>query len=160
MEKQATLFKKAKTWNMVHLVLSAIGVVLSLIMIPSLINPASSVKILEQSIGMIDDAKAIAAMEQTIKLTLSPVYRIYSLASIVVGVALLICYFLANRKLKQQIKVSMIPYYIYLGTVVLSIVITLAQGNFAIANLAFTLLRAIPVILILVNLFKLDSDQE
>ncbi|MBP1041831.1 hypothetical protein I6N95_12500 [Vagococcus sp. BWB3-3] len=160
MEQQAKIFKKAKTWNMVQLVLSAIGTVFSLLTIPTLINPSKSVAMLEKSLELTNDPNLIASMEQSIQLTLSPVYRIYSLATIVLSTVLLVCYILANQKLKQQINVSKIPYYVYLGTVVLSLIISFAQGNFAIGAIAITLIGAIPVILVLVNLFKLDSDEE
>lgn len=158
--EQTILFKKAKTWNMVHLVLSTIGTVISLIGLPALINPTNSVKALEKTIGLIDDPKMTETLEQSIKLTLSPVYRIYSLALFVLGIILLIFYFLANQKLKQQINVSKVPYYIYLGTVILSIIITFAQGNFAVSAIAISVIRAIPVILVLIYLFKLDTDEE
>ncbi len=160
MEQQAIFFKKAKTWNMVQLVISAIGVVVSLLTISTLLNPSKSVAMLEKSMELTNDPNLIASLEQSIQLMLSPVYRIYSLATIILSIVLLVCYILANRKLKQQINVSKIPYYVYLGTVVLSLIISFVQGNFAIGAVAITLVGAIPVILVLVNLFKLDSDEE
>lgn len=160
MEQQAIFFKKAKTWNMVQLVISAIGVVVSLLTISTLLNPSKSVAMLEKSMELTNEPNLIASLEQSIQLMLSPVYRIYSLATIILSIVLLVCYILANRKLKQQINVSKIPYYVYLGTVVLSLIISFVQGNFAIGAVAITLVGAIPVILVLVNLFKLDSDEE
>lgn len=160
MEKQAVFFKKAKTWNMVQLVISGIFTVFSLFSIPSLINPANSIKTIKKTMELFDDPKMIATLEQSIELSLNPLYRIYSFVTIVISAALVVCYFLANRKLKQQINVSKVPYYIYMGTVVVSLIVTFAQGNFSIAGIALTVVPAIPVILVLVNLFKLDSDEE
>ena len=168
MEKRERYFKKAKFWTMFLLVIKIIGSITGVLGLPSAINPTKQIDKLKQSMTAIDDQQFAATMQKTIDMTANPFYRGYIVITLIISVALVVLFFLANKKLANQEEQTKSPYYLYLGMIVVGLIVSLLSGSLSFANplvvfasifgLVWQLLLTIPAILALVNLFKLESN--
>ena len=146
--------KKAKTWNMVLIVLTLISVVTGLAGLPKSLNPKMS------------DYKILGDYgQQMFDYLNSPITKIISVLS------LLVFYFRANKKLADEIAPTKVPYYVYIGWSMLGLVINLMmQPKMQMEGMDFTLVTAIigivfqvifliPAILVIVHLFKAEPEE-
>lgn len=103
--------------------------------------------------------------------------KAYSVIALLVIIALVVLFFLANKKLKEQQLAPKYPYYIYIGYTVVSILYSLLLtpklelpdvGSEAVAAvttvttivmLIIQVLFMIPAIIVLVHLFKADTQE-
>ncbi|HCM85912.1 MULTISPECIES: hypothetical protein [Enterococcus] len=152
--------KKAKTWNMVLIVLTLISVVTGLAGLPKSLNPKMS------------DYKILGDYgQQMFDYLNSPITKIISVLSLVITIALLVFYFRANKKLADEIAPTKVPYYVYIGWSMLGLVINLMmQPKMQMEGMDFTLVTAIigivfqvifliPAILVIVHLFKAEPEE-
>ncbi|MGP5428806.1 hypothetical protein ACTXNW_05045 [Enterococcus malodoratus] len=152
--------KKAKTWNMVLIVLTLISVVTGLAGLPKSLNPKMS------------DYKMLGDYgQQMFDYLNSPITKIISVLSLVITIALLVFYFRANKKLADEIAPTKVPYYVYIGWSMLGLVINLLmQPKMQMEGMDFTLVTAIigivfqvifliPAILVIVHLFKAEPEE-
>ncbi|EOH81080.1 hypothetical protein [Enterococcus malodoratus] len=152
--------KKAKTWNMVLIVLTLISVVTGLAGLPKSLNPKMS------------DYKMLGDYgQQMFDYLNSPITKIISVLSLVITIALLVFYFRANKKLADEIAPTKVPYYVYIGWSMLGLVINLMmQPKMQMEGMDFTLVTAIigivfqvifliPAILVIVHLFKAEPEE-
>lgn len=152
--------KKAKTWNMVLIVLTLISVVTGLAGLPKSLNPKMS------------DYKMLGDYgQQMFDYLNSPMTKIISVLSLVITIALLVFYFRANKKLADEIAPTKVPYYVYIGWSMLGLVINLMmQPKMQMERMDFTLVTAIigivfqvifliPAILVIVHLFKAEPEE-
>ena len=125
--------KKAKTWNMVLIVLTLISVVTGLAGLPKSLNPKMS------------DYKMLGDYgQQMFDYLNSPMTKIISVLSLVITIALLVFYFRANKKLADEIAPTKVPYYVYIGWSMLGLVINLMmQPKMQMEGMDFTLVTAI-----------------
>lgn len=160
MEQNLGYFKKAKTWNIVALVLKIIATIGGITTIPGLVDPSVSVKQFEKSAEILNNEAFTATIQQSIELVQNPIYRIVGIVTFLGNIALVVLFIMAARQLKQQQITSKVAYYLALGLAVLSLIGTLLTGSFSIAGVVMTVITSLPAILVLVYLFKLDSDDE
>ena len=166
MENVTRQLKKAKTWNMVLLVLTGISAVTSLIGLPGTLNPKKETYDVLGSTGkkFYEHINSIGV-------------KAYSVIALLVIIALVVLFFLANKKLKEQQLAPKYPYYIYIGYTVVSILYSLLLtpklelpdvGSEAVAAvttvttivmLIIQVLFMIPAIIVLVHLFKADTQE-
>ena len=165
MESVNKQLKKAKTWNMVLLVLTSISAVISLIDIPGTLNPKKETYEVLGSAGekFYEHANSIGT-------------KAYALLALIVILALVFLFFTANKKLKEQKLAPKYPYYIYIGYTVVSIIYSLlltpqlelpqAGADVVAAVTTVTtivmfiiqLIFMLPAIIVLVHLFKADTQ--
>ncbi|MDR0879630.1 MAG: hypothetical protein LBN09_02885 [Clostridioides sp.] len=163
-EDVAKHLKKAKTWNMVLLVLGVIGVILSLIGLPGILSPDKSNYDAMGAAGM-------ALYEQANSLS----YKSYMIITLIISIALIVMYLRANKTLKNGEAAPKFPYYLDIITTVLGILYSLLFTVKAaipdvegvnvglitqIISILFSLIPALPSVLVLRHLFKLDSEEE
>lgn len=164
-ELQLRRFKYAKFWNMASMVFKAIGVVgMALISLPSALHPAQS-DYTKEYYGTAEMAKR--AFEQASTLWA----KAYSVVDFLVAVAILVMLFMAHNQLKEESTPSKIPYLLYFGWALVSVVYTMfATPVFAVLKdtaaaviawaalqLGIRLLRGIPMLITLVYVFKLST---
>lgn len=151
--------KKAKNWNMVLIILEIISTVTSIIGLPKSLNPKLS------------DYKMLGDYGQEMFDYLSnPLTKVLSVTSLVITIGLLVFYFKANKKLADEVIPTKIPYYVYIGWSLVSLLITqLMQPTVQvegmnvslitmIVGLIFQLIFLIPAVLVIVHLFKAEPE--
>ncbi len=160
MENIEKHLRKAKTWNMVLLVLGLISLASSLFSLPSTLNPPKETYDAMGSYG--------AQMYEYLN---SPMTKAIYIISLVITIALIVCYFMANKKLKEGKAPSKIPYFAKLGWTVVSLLIgfiTTPKGEFMgvdmsaatqITSIVTSVLISIPAILVIVHLFKAEPEE-
>ncbi|URZ88064.1 hypothetical protein [Floricoccus penangensis] len=162
MQEKEIYFKKAKFWNMVCLVLEFIGVLSGLYSLYTLFTANHK------------DYKELGEYGDKMSQYLaSPLNRGISIISLVISIILLVMYFKANNKLKNEIIPSKLPYYCAIIWSVLSVIINLLitpdmgsvgeMGNFVIiigivSMIVGLAIAIVPQLMTLRNLFKLDSE--
>lgn len=153
--------KKAKTWNMVLLVLCSLFLVITLLSLPTALNPDPSLYS-KQILG----PQASQLYEQANSLQ----SKVYASIDVVISIAVVVLLFLNNQKLKRRTRASKTPYYLYLGWAVVGIIYSLLFSPavdlgemtqmMTIITLVIQVLFALPAILALVYLFKADTGEE
>jgi|GEM_PF-5403352 hypothetical protein len=151
-ERQLNALKGVKTWNMVLLVFGAIGLVISLIGIPEILNPTRENYVLLEELGM----GGLAAYE----MMNTPFYKGYSLVSILISAVLLVFYIKAHSTIKKEKLPSDFPYFLTIGIQLISLIIAFftARQTFVI-TLIVTIIYCILPILVLSNLSKVESNK-
>lgn len=154
--------KKIKIWNLIALVLISIGTIFSIIGLPSALNPNEKIYTSIGSDGM-DIYNQLNSM---------PV-KVFTVLNVLFSIAFVILFFISHRKIKKdQIPVKY-PYYLNLGWTVVSIIFSLlTTPNFTnasetqsigliigITTIIFTLVFKLPVIMVLVYLFKVNTGE-
>jgi hypothetical protein len=148
--------KKAKTWNMVLLVLCSIFLIITLFSLPTALNPDPSLYN-EQLLG----PQASQLYEQANSLQ----SKVYASIDVVISIAIVVLLLLKRRTLASKT-----PYYLYLGWAVVGIVYSLLftpsvdlgemTQMMTIITLVIQILLALPAILTLIYLFKADTEEE
>lgn len=152
--------KKAKTWNMVLIVLGLFSLISSLIGLPKTLNPKMS------------DYELMGSMaQQMFDYANSPLIKVISILSLIVTIALLVLYFMVNKKLADEIIPTKVPYYVDIGWSLLSAAIGFIMQpkmeiegmdlSFmtTIVGLVFQFIFLIPAILVIVHLFKAEPEE-
>lgn len=152
--------KKAKTWNMVLIVLGLISAVINVIGIPKAFNPKLSDYKIMGDVG-----------QQMFDYMNSPLTKAIYIVGLIISIALLVMYFIANKNLADEIIPTMAPYYIYIGWSIISTAISLVlqprmevEGvdiSFvsSIVGIIFQFIFLIPAILVIVHLFKAEPEE-
>lgn len=160
MENIEKHLRKAKTWNMVLLVLGLLSVIFTLFGLPQSLNPKKEMYDAMGSYG--------AQMYEYVN---SPLTKAISIISLLIAIALIVCYFLANKKLKEGKAPSKVPYYAKLAWTVISLIIgfiTVPKGEYMgvdmssftqISTIVTSIIIAIPAILVIMHLFKAEPEE-
>ncbi|MGO3609398.1 MAG: hypothetical protein ACTIOL_06590, partial [Enterococcus sp.] len=101
----------------------------------------------------------------------NPLVKTISILSLVISIALVIFYFIANKKLADQIAPTKLPYYINIGWSILGAAIGfMMQPKMevegmdislitTIVGMVFQLIFLLPAILVIVHLFKAEPEE-
>ncbi|OFI45768.1 hypothetical protein BG262_07150 [Floricoccus penangensis] len=154
MQEKEIYFKKAKFWNMVCLILKILSEIATVIV---LIPMFTLKKEMFESLGS-------EGIEQYNQLT-SISSKVSTILSLIVGIVLIVFYIIANKKLKNMEEVSKFPYYISMGFFVISTIygqFTAQTSDFGLMSIVGLIIGIfcafLPPIMVLRNLFKLDSE--
>lgn len=148
-ERQLKVLKSAKTLNMVLLVFTAIGVVFSLIGLPTILNPSRETYELLGQQGL--------EIYETLN---TPFYKGYNIISIVLSVLLLVFYIKAHLTMRGEQVPSDFPYFLTIGIQLVGLVIAfLTSPQTFVLTALLTVLYCILPILTLVNLSKVESNK-
>lgn len=152
--------KKAKTWNMILIILGLLSGVTGVIGLPKSLNPKLS------------DYKVMGDYgQQMFDYLNNPLVKTISILSLVISIALVIFYFIANKKLADQIAPTKLPYYINIGWSILGAAIGfMMQPKMevegmdislitTIVGMVFQLIFLLPAILVIVHLFKAEPEE-
>lgn len=160
MENIEKHLRKAKTWNMVLLVLGLISVIFTLFGLPQTLNPTKETYDAMGSYG--------AQMYEYVS---SPLTKAIAIIGLIISIVLLVCYFLANNKLKEGKAPSKVPYFAKLAWTVISLIISflmVPKGEYMgvdmssftqISSIVSSLIISIPAILVIVHLFKAEPEE-
>lgn len=161
METLGKYLKKAKTWTVVLIVLQAFSVVTGAIGLPNALNPDTSIY-----------KNMPGNMEQTMTEYLnSPMTKAYTVVGLLIAIALLVMFFLNNRKLNRQIRPSKLAYYLYIIWRVIEIIYSMVvtpkmeiegvnlNNVVTITSFIVSLLFCLPAIMAIVNLFKAEPEE-
>lgn len=152
--------KKAKTWNMVLLVLGLISVVIGIKDLPKTFSPKLSDYKLMGDVG-----------QQMFDYMNSPLTKAITIVGLIVSIALLVMYFIANKNLADGVAPTKAPYYIYIGWNIINMVISLVTQPKMIVEgmdisfmttvigLVMQVIFMIPAILVIVHLFKAEPEE-
>ncbi len=166
MNEVANRIKKIRTWNMVALVLTAIGAVVSLVTLPSSLFPKrENFEVLGK--------KGLELYNQVS----STSYKVAIIFGVVMTVLFVVLYFIASRQLSQDKVPSKLIYFASLGYFVLNLVIgTFLKGASSaneltsqlgsigvvvtVVSMIAPLLLYIPQIMCLVHIFAIEKIEE
>lgn len=163
MENYNIKIKKIKRWNFIALILCAIEIVLSIIDLPGSLNPD---KTAYQKLG----DEGIKIFNQ---LNSAPI-KIFTVLNVLMAIAFFILFFNANKNLKNKIIIKKYPYFLNLVWTVIVILFTVLTTNNLDSNtdvssikigmllfiVFFIFLLKIPVIMVLIDIFKLDIGED
>lgn len=159
MKQPKDYLAKAKTWNFVMLILSGLALLIGLVSLPTNLNPKKETY---DALG--------AAGKELYEFAKSPLSLGYTIVNLLLLIALIVLYFLANKKLAEGIVPPKYPYYVVLVWFVFSLMFTLVLtpkqtiegvdlGIFTtITAVVSTLIQSIVPVMILVNLFKAEPE--
>lgn len=159
MKQPKDYLAKAKTWNFVMLVLSCLSLLIGLVSLPQTLNPD---KKNYESLG--------AYGKEAYEFLKSPVTLGYTFINLALLIALVVLYFLANKKMAQGIMPPKFPYYVVLAWFIVNLLYTVIltprqviEGMdmsmvMTITSILTTLIQAIVPVMILVNLFKAEPE--
>jgi hypothetical protein len=148
-ERQLKALKGAKTWNMVLLVFTAIGVVLSLIGLPSTLNPIRENYELLGAAGL-----------EMYEMINTPFYKGYTILSIVISIILLVLYIKAHITIKKENVPSDFPYFLNIGAQLIGLIVSFFTGSQTfILTIILTVISCILPTLALINLSKVESNK-
>ena len=152
--------KKAKTWNMVLIILGLLSVVSTLVGLPKTLNPKLS------------DYELMGSMaQQMFDYVNNPLIKGISVLTLAISIGLLIFFFIANKKLADEIIPAKFPYYLKIGWSLLGSAIgfmlqpkmQMEGMNFTfvttIVGIVFQIIFLIPAILVIVHLFKAEPEE-
>ncbi|MCH4176552.1 MAG: hypothetical protein LKF43_03535 [Streptococcaceae bacterium] len=149
--------RKAKTWNIVTLVLASISAVINLFGIPTAINPD------------VDTFKEIGASKEYINYLQSTSVKIFTILGIIISLVLVVLYVMNQMKLAKNQMAPKFPYYLYIGWSVLNFVVSLMAPKLQvegmdfgsitlITGIVFKVIFFIPAILVIYYLFKAEPE--
>ena len=152
--------KKAKTWNMVLIILGLLSVVSTLVGLPKTLNPKLS------------DYELMGSMaQQMFDYVNNPLIKGISVLTLAISIGLLIFFFIANKKLADEIIPAKFPYYLKIGWSLLGSAIgfmlqpkmQMEGMNFTfvttIVGIVFQIIFLIPAILVIVHHFKAEPEE-
>ncbi|EGO8851274.1 hypothetical protein LIT97_13685 (plasmid) [Enterococcus faecalis] len=154
---------KVKKWNFIALILCGIEIVLSIIDLPGSLNPD---KTFYQKLG--NDG-----MEIFNQLNSMPI-KIFAVLNLLIVIAFFVVFFNANKSLKSKKNIKKYPYFLNLVWTVIVVLFTILttsdlgsitdDSSTKLGMLLFTvffiLLLKIPIIMVLINIFKLDIGED
>lgn len=154
--------KKVKNWNMVLLVLKALGLLTSIIGLAGVLNPDKALYT-EDVYG----SSATQLYEQANSIGT----KAYAVIGVIISITILIMLISAHKKLKEGVATSKTPYYLHLIWIVTGIIYSLLftpkieiQGfaEFAsmisIVSIGLQVLVSLPAILSIIYLFKAETE--
>ena len=160
-DKQGYL-KKAKNWNMVLLVLKALGLLTSIVGLRGILNPDKALYT-EDVYG----SSATQLYEQANSIGT----KAYAVIGVIISITILIMLISAHKKLKEGVATAKTPYYLHLIWLVTGIIYSLLftpkieiQGfaEFAsmisIVSIGLQELVSLPAILSIIYLFKAETE--
>lgn len=151
LEMQKIQLQKAKTWNMVSLVMKALGLIFT-----------------------------VSGLFLTLKGTATTLVKVYSVIAAIISIIILAMYFKNNQNLKNETHALKTPYYLYLIWMVVTIVYNIIASSsmkgfeptgaagidvskIMMASLVIViigrLIAALPAVITLVHLFKADTKE-
>lgn len=152
--------KKAKTWNMVLIILGLLSVISTLVGLPKTLNPKLS------------DYELMGSMaQQMFDYVNNPLIKGISVLTLAISIGLLIFFFIANKKLADEIIPAKFPYYLKIGWSLLGSAIgfmlqpkmQMEGMDFTfvttIVGIVFQIIFLIPAILVIVHLFKAEPEE-
>ncbi|MBV7391808.1 MULTISPECIES: hypothetical protein [Enterococcus] len=160
MEELQKHLKKVKTWNMVLLVIELIVTIISLIGLPTVINPNRD---MYYSLG--------SAGEILYKYLQSPMTKVITIVSVIISIVIVILFVRANKTLKEGNAPAKWPYYLKIGWSIINTVITyLTQPNVNITgaqtsiasvlpSLIFQIILLVPAVIVIIQLFKIEPEE-
>lgn len=167
-EKFERHLRKAKTWNMVLLIITGISVLMSIAGLPSVFNPQ-----MVDTAGL--PAESITMLEDIFEFQSSFGVKAYTVVILLVEIAILVLLFLNNRKVKEEQLPSKIPYFLTFAIAVVQILYSIlltpslevdgmdvgfvAAIFAAIFVLIASLFTVVPAIVALVHTFKADVEE-
>lgn len=154
---------KVKKWNFIALILCGIEIVLSIIDLPGSLNPDKN---FYQKLG--NDG-----MEIFNQLNSMPI-KIFAVLNLLIVIAFFVLFFNANKSLKSKKNIKKYPYFLNLVWTVIVVLFTILttsdlgsitdDSSTKLGMLLFTvffiLLLKIPIIMVLINIFKLDIGED
>ncbi|EOY2815574.1 hypothetical protein SHT65_08990 [Enterococcus faecalis] len=162
MEIYSKYIKKIRIWNLITLVLASIGTIFSIIGLPAALSPD---KTLYKDLGL-------EGMSIYNQLNSMPV-KVFTVLNVLFTIAFVILFFISHRKIKKDQIPLKYPYYLNLGWTVVSIIFSLLTTPsftntsetqsmgliIGITNTIFTLVFKLPIIMVLVYLFKVNTGE-
>ena len=154
--------KKVKNWNMVLLVLKALGLLTSIVGLRGILNPEKALYT-EGVYG----SSATQLYEQANSIGT----KAYAVIGVIISITILIMLISAHKKLKEGVPTAKTPYYLHLFWIVTGIIYSLLftpkieiQGftEFAsmisIVSMGLQALVSLPAILAIIYLFKAETE--
>ena len=154
--------KKAKNWNMVLLVLKALGLLTSIVGLRGILNPDKALYT-EDVYG----SSATQLYEQANSIGT----KAYAVIGIIISITILIMLISAHKKLKEGVSTAKTPYYLHLFWIVIGIIYSLLftpeieiQGiadftkMVSRVSIGLQALVSLPAILTIVYLFKAETE--
>ena len=160
-DKQGYL-KKAKNWNMVLLVLKALGLLTSIVGLRGILNPDKALYT-EDVYG----SSATQLYEQANSIGT----KAYAVIGVIISITILIMLISAHKKLKEGVATAKTPYYLHIFWIVTGIIYSLLftpeieiQGftditkMVSVVSMGLQALVSIPAILAIIYLFKAETE--
>ncbi|NBA57068.1 hypothetical protein [Enterococcus hirae] len=154
--------KKMKVWNLIALVLTSIGTILSIIELPAALNPDKTnyTDLESEGITIYNQLNSMSA-------------KTFTILNVLFLIVFVVLFFISHRKIKNMQIPPKYPYYLNLGWTVVAIIFSLlAMPSFTnssemqsmglvigITTIIFTLAFKLPVIMVLVYLFKVNTGE-
>ncbi|MGM0215906.1 hypothetical protein [Enterococcus sp. AZ109] len=160
MENVEKHLRKAKTWNMVLLVLGLISTAMNLFSLPESLNPTKATY----------DALGDYGGRMYEYLT-SPLAKGLNIINLIIGIALVVCFFLVNKKLKEGKIPTKVPYFAKIAWTVIFLIlgfIFTPKGEYMgvdmsrftqISSIIGSVLISIPSIIVIFHLFKAEPEE-
>jgi len=155
--------KKAKNWNMVLLVLKALGLLTSIVGIAGVLNPDKA---------LYTEAIYGSSATQLYEQANSIGTKAYAVIGVIISITILIMLVSANKKLKEGILATKAPYYLHLLWIVVGIIYSLLftpkieiQGFAEFSSIIFIVsivlqfVISLPAILTIIYLFKAETEE-
>ncbi|MBX8942021.1 hypothetical protein [Enterococcus faecalis] len=154
---------KVKKWNFIALILCGIEIVLSIIDLPESLNPD---KTFYQKLG--NDGMEIFNQLNSMSI------KTFAVLNLLIVIVFFILFFNANKSLKSKKNIKKYPYFLNLVWTVIVVLFTILttsdlgsitdDSSIKLSMLLFTvffiLLLKIPIIMVLINIFKLDIGED
>ena len=160
-DKQSYL-KKAKNWNMVLLVLKALGLLTSIVGLRGVLNPDKS---------LYTEAVYGSSATQLYEQANSIGTKAYAVIGVIISITILIMLISAHKKLKEGVATAKTPYYLHIFWIVTGIIYSLLftpeieiQGftditkMVSVVSMGLQALVSIPAILAIIYLFKAETE--
>lgn len=154
--------KKVKNWNMVLLVLKALGLLTSIIGLAGVLNPDKS---------LYTEAVYGSSATQLYEQANSIGTKAYAVIGVSISITILIMLISAHKKLKEGVSTTKTPYYLHIFWIVTGIIYSLLftpeieiQGftditkMVSVVSMGLQALVSIPAILAIIYLFKAETE--
>ena len=154
--------KKVKNWNMVLLVLKALGLLTSIIGLAGVLNPDKS---------LYTEAVYGSSATQLYEQANSIGTKAYAVIGVIISITILIMLISAHKKLKEGVATAKTPYYLHIFWIVTGIIYSLLftpeieiQGftditkMVSVVSMGLQALVSIPAILAIIYLFKAETE--
>ena len=154
--------KKAKNWNMVLLVLKALGLLTLIVGLRGILNPDKALYT-EDVYG----SSATQLYEQANSIGT----KAYAVIGVIISITILIMLISAHKKLKEGVATAKTPYYLHIFWIVTGIIYSLLftpeieiQGftditkMVSVVSMGLQALVSIPAILAIIYLFKAETE--
>lgn len=147
--------KKTKFWNMVLLIFGAVNGVMSIVEIPAIFNPDTTVDMSNPALTNVTDPAIIKTVEKSMAILANPFYQAYTIVMLIISLILVATFFQNHRSLDRRKTIMVWPYYLQLIKLGLAVSVSFLTGSALISpTLTLTTLLlngvwAVPAILVL-----------